>query len=183
MLVQKKGINNNKKRLIHWNTLKFQDEPSLRTGQKSALQPSSETQGQSVGSGERARRKFSSTSERAPGYWLSSNHFQKFKLLIGHKKSFVLLCPIGEQFLLSSFREFVHDGYCFNHGLWGSCTKHPLEFLEIVRWESVPRGSFARTWKLSSRLFSRPDWLPLGLRGCVTTYCFDVMLISLIFSN
>ena len=22
------------------------------------------------------------------------------------------LCPIGEQFLLSSFREFVHNGYC-----------------------------------------------------------------------
>ena len=33
-------------------------------------------------------------------------------LLIGHKKCFVLLCPIGEQFLLSSFREFIHDGYC-----------------------------------------------------------------------
>ena len=32
-------------------------------------------------------------------------------LLIGHKKCFVLLCPIDEQFLLSSFREFVHDGY------------------------------------------------------------------------
>ena len=32
-------------------------------------------------------------------------------LLIGHKKCFELLCPIGEQFLLSSFREFVHDGY------------------------------------------------------------------------
>ena len=31
--------------------------------------------------------------------------------LIGHKKCFVLLCPIGEQFLLSSFRVFVHDGY------------------------------------------------------------------------
>ena len=28
------------------------------------------------------------------------------------KKCSVLLCPIGEQFLLSSFREFVHDGYC-----------------------------------------------------------------------
>ena len=37
-------------------------------------------------------------------------------------------------------------------------SRHPLEFLETVRWESVPRGSFARTWKLSSRLFSRPDW-------------------------
>ena len=44
-------------------------------------------------------------------------------------------------------------------------SRHLLEFLEIVRWESVPRGSFARTWKLSSRLFSRSDWLPLGLRG------------------
>ena len=44
-------------------------------------------------------------------------------------------------------------------------SRHPLEFLEIVRWESVPRGSSALTWKLSSRLFSRPDWLPLGLRG------------------
>ena len=31
---------------------------------------------------------------------------------LGTKKCFVLLCPIGEQFLLSSFREFVHDGYC-----------------------------------------------------------------------
>ena len=45
------------------------------------------------------------------------------QLLIGHKNCFVLLCPIGEQFLLSSFREFVHDGYCFDHGLSGSCTK------------------------------------------------------------
>ena len=30
-------------------------------------------------------------------------------LLIGHKKCFVLLCPIGEQHLQSSFREFVHE--------------------------------------------------------------------------
>ena len=33
-----------------------------------------------------------------------------WRLQIGHKKCFVLLCPIGEQ--LSSFREFVHDRYC-----------------------------------------------------------------------
>ena len=44
-------------------------------------------------------------------------------LLIGHKKCFVLLCPIGEQHLLSSFREFVHDGYRLDYGLSGSCTK------------------------------------------------------------
>ena len=41
--------------------------------------PSSETQEQSVWSGEKAGRKFSSTGERAPGYRLSSNYFQKFK--------------------------------------------------------------------------------------------------------
>ena len=40
---------------------------------------SSETQGQSVGSGEKAGRKFSCTGERAPGYRLSPNYFQKFK--------------------------------------------------------------------------------------------------------
>ena len=42
-------------------------------------------------------------SKRSSEYWL----------LIGHKKCFVLLCPIGEQHLLSTspFREFVHDGY------------------------------------------------------------------------
>ena len=59
---------------------------------------------------------------------------------IGHNNTMHFLCPIRSQ--------------------------HPLEFSEMVRWESVPRGSFALTWKLSSRLFSRPDWLPLGLRGC-----------------
>ena len=39
------------------------------------------------------------------------------RLLIGHKKCFVFFGPIGEQFLLSSFRELVHDGYCLDHGL------------------------------------------------------------------
>ena len=49
-------------------------------------------------------------------------------LLIGHKKCFVLLCPIGQQFLLSFFREFVHDSYCFDHGLSGSCTKNARSY-------------------------------------------------------
>ena len=44
-----------------------------------SFHPSSETQGQSVGSGEKARRKFSSTSGRAPGYRLSPDHFQTVK--------------------------------------------------------------------------------------------------------
>ena len=51
-------------------------------------------------------------------------------------------------------------------------SRHPFEFLEIARWELVPRGSFARTWKLSFRPFSRPDWLPLGLPGCHKWNCW-----------
>ena len=40
------------------------------------------------------------------------------RLLIGHKKTFVSLCPISEQHLLSSFRVFVHDGYCLAILVW-----------------------------------------------------------------
>ena len=46
------------------------------------------------------------------------------RLLIGHKKCFVFLCPMGEQFLLSSFRELVHDGYCLATLGW---------FIKLVR--------------------------------------------------
>ena len=41
-----------------------------------------------------------------------SKNSSGFRLLVGLKKCFVLLCPIGEQFLPNSFREFLHDGYC-----------------------------------------------------------------------
>ena len=49
-----------------------------------------------------------------------SKQSSECRLLIRHKKCSVLLCPFGEQHLLSSFREFVHDCY---YGLSGSCTK------------------------------------------------------------
>ena len=76
---------------------------------------SSETQGQSVGSREKERRKFSSTGGKAPGYGLSPDHCRTVKRMLAPdwaQKCFVLLCPIGEQHLLSSFRVFVRDGYC-----------------------------------------------------------------------
>ena len=55
------------------------------------------------------------------------------RLLIGHKKCFVLLCPIGEHISMSSFRVFVHDGYCLDHGLSSSCTKemHAVRKLSV----------------------------------------------------
>ena len=82
---------------------------------------SSETQGQSVRPGLKARRTFSSMGGRAPGYRLSPDHSKRPRecwFLTGHKKFFVLLCPIGEQHLLSSFREFVHDGYYLATVAW-----------------------------------------------------------------
>ena len=93
-------------------------KPALRfagTSFFAGISQSSETQGQSVGSGENTGRKFSSTGERTPGYRLSPNYFQKFKRIPAPdwaQKCFVLLSPISEQFLLTSFREFVHDSYC-----------------------------------------------------------------------
>ena len=55
---------------------------------------SSETQGQSVGSGETAERKFSSKDGRAPGYRLSPDHFQKFKPMPAPDWAQKMLCII-----------------------------------------------------------------------------------------
>ena len=57
---------------------------------------SSETQGQSVGSGEKAGRnlKFSCTGERAPGYRMSSNYFQNFKRMPAPDWAQKMLCII-----------------------------------------------------------------------------------------
>ena len=55
---------------------------------------SSETQGQSVGSGKKEGRKFSSKCGRAPGYRLSTNYFQKFKLIPAPDWAQKMLCII-----------------------------------------------------------------------------------------
>ena len=58
------------------------------------LLSSSETQGQSVGPGEKARRKFSSTGVRAPGYLLSPDHFQTVKRMLAPDWAQKMLCII-----------------------------------------------------------------------------------------
>ena len=67
--------------------------------------PSSETQGQSVGPGEKARRKFSSAGGRAPGYRLSQDHFQTVKRMLAPDWAQKMLCIIVPN------RRTVHDGY------------------------------------------------------------------------
>ena len=64
---------------------------------------SSETQGRSVGREKRRDEGFQAQAEKP----LGTDHFKRSSecwLLIGHKKCFVLLYPIGEQHPLSSFR-------------------------------------------------------------------------------
>ena len=98
---------------------------------------SSETQGQSVGPGEKAQWTFSSTGGRAPGYRLSPDHFQTVKQILAPdwaQNGFVSLCPILEQHLLSFFCDFVHDGYWLDHGLSGSCTKEMHTFRKLLFW-------------------------------------------------
>ena len=58
------------------------------------LHTSSETQGRSVGPGEKARRKFLSTGGKAPGYRLSPDHFQKVKRMLAPDWAQKKLCII-----------------------------------------------------------------------------------------
>ena len=55
---------------------------------------SSETQGQSVERGEKARRKFSSTGGRAPVYLLSPDHFHTVKRILAPDWAQKMLCII-----------------------------------------------------------------------------------------
>ena len=66
-----------------------------------------------------------------------SKIWSRCRHLIGHKKCFVLLCPIGEQSLLSSFPEFVHDHYR-DHGLSGSRTKEMHAVRKLSVWYKIP---------------------------------------------
>ena len=102
----------------------FKEEENIST---SAGSSSSETQVYSQSGQEKRQDESSHVQAKEPLGTDSRRTISKnssgYRLLIGHKKCFVLLCPIGEQFLVSSFREFVHDGYCLDHDLSGSCTK------------------------------------------------------------
>ena len=63
-----------------------------------------------------SRKSFQERAKKALGtesYRTISKRLHECRLLIGHKKSFVLLCAIGEQQLSSHFRVFLHAACCF----------------------------------------------------------------------
>ena len=100
-----------------------------------------ETQEQSVGSGEKAGQKFSSMGERAPGYRLLPDHFQNFRRMPAPDWAQKMLCiivPNRRTHLQSSFHVFVHEGYCLDHGLCGSCTKEMHAVRKLSVWYKIP---------------------------------------------
>ena len=120
------------------------------------LPPSSETQGQSVGSGEKSKRKFSLRTKEPLGtdsHRTISKNSSGCRLLIGHKKCFVLLCPIGEHISMSSFRVFVNDGYCLDHGLSSLCTREMHAVRKLSVWYKIPIWSNSLTLSNASELF------------------------------
>ena len=86
---------------------------SLRPNKFCVSHPRRPRGGQS-GREKRRDKSFQAQAEKSQGtdsYRTISKWSRECWFLIGHKKCFVLLCPIGEQHLLSSFRKFVHDGF------------------------------------------------------------------------
>ena len=73
------------------------------------------------------------------GAWAKQAVIETIAFVYEHtKRSQEMCCPIG------------HNDT--KHFLCPIGSRHLLEFLEMVQWESVPRGSSTLTWKLLSRL-------------------------------
>ena len=86
-------------------------------------------------------------------HWTISKNSSGCRLLIGYSKCFVLLCPIGEHILMSSFRVFVHDGYCLDHGLSILCTKEMHAVRKLSVWYKFPIWSNSLTLSNACELF------------------------------
>ena len=112
------------------------------------------------------------TGERPAGYRLSSNYFQKFKRMPAPEWAQKMLCIIvpnrRTEFLLSSFREFLHDGYCLDYSLSGSCTKelHAVRKLSVcIKFPFDFRILYAR--KLKTLFQKYKLQLTTGIQACI----------------
>ena len=100
-----------------------------------------ETQGQSVGSGEKAGRTFSSMGEWAPGYRLFPNYFPKFKRMPAPNWAQKMLCiivpirwTVPHHNLLNIWNEFqLINKSCFYFEPWAllNCPSFILEWSHV----------------------------------------------------
>ena len=124
---------------------------------------SSETQGQSVGLGEKAGRSFQLRAKEPLGtYSILTELFPKIQAdavsWLGTKNALYYCAKSTNSFFWVLFVSSYTTAICpvLSPSL---CLQGKLLFSTFLTTN--------RTWKLSSRLFTRPDWLPLGLRRCV----------------
>ena len=115
-----------------------------------------QTQGQSVELGEKARRKFSSTGERAPGYRLSPDHFQTVKWMLAPDWAQKMLCIIVPNRGTASpeFFSWVRtrrDSYWLDHGLSGA----PNKCTQSGNFQFDVNTLFQNTGCLYTRLLSK----------------------------
>ena len=132
---------------------------------------SSETQGQSIGLGEKAGRSFQLRAKEPLGtYSILTELFPKIQAdavsWLGTKYALYYCAKSTNSFFWVLFVSSYMTAICpvLSPSL---CLQGKLLFSTFLTTNERTTGSFARTWKLSSRLFTRPDLLPLGLRGCV----------------
>ena len=84
------------------------------------------------------------------------------------KKKLCIIVPNRRTRLLSSFRVFVHDGYCLDHGLSVSCTKemHAVRKLSVlIKYPSDIKILSAR--KLKTRFQKYKLQLTTGIHACI----------------
>ena len=93
------------------------------------------SRGSQLGREKRRDESFQVRAEERLGDWTIFKDSSGCRLITGHKKRFV---PNRRTHLLSSFRTFVHDGYCLDHGLSGSCTKEMHAVRKLSVWYKIP---------------------------------------------
>ena len=125
--------------------------------------PSSETQGQSIGSGEKAGRKFSLRTKEPLGtdsHRTISKNSSGCRLLIKGPKNALYYCAqSGEHMSMSSFRVFVHDGYFLDHDLSSSGTKEMHAVRKLSVWYKILIWSNSLTCQMQENS-SGTEFLP-----------------------
>ena len=87
------------------------------------------------------------------------------------------MCPISAQHLLSSLREFVHDGYWLDHGLSGSCTKEMHAVRKLSVW--YPVQNTASTRKLKTLFQKYKLELTTGIHVCIDHTFLNIQEIKM----
>ena len=100
-------------------------------------------------SGEKAGRKFS-LQAKGPRVPTLTKPFPKIQAdagsRLGTKNALYYFAQSANTSQMSSFRVFIHDGYCFDHGLSSLCTKEMHAVRKLSVWYKSPIWSNALTF-------------------------------------